>query len=409
MKIIFCILFVLPGICFSQTSSENDTRIGAGRKEFIHSTILKEDRELWIYVPASFTKSSPNKYPVLYLLDGPSFFYSMTGMVQYLSSIGQIPEIIVVGIANTNRIRDLTPTHSIRWSDGEQDTAVLGCSGGGEKFIAFIEHELIPYVDNVYATTPYRMLVGHSLGGLTVLNSMINHPSLFTSYVAIDPSVWWDNHALMKYASRQLLGNDYSNKSLFYASANTMSKGIDTSRVSKDTAYGNIHVRNNVQFHRILQKIPPAGLQWSWKFYGEDNHASVPLIAGYDALRFLFKGYKLDKDLNDTSITVDYIIAHYQHLSTLMHYTVLPSESIVNSLGYNFLHKKNFEKAFQFFYLNLENYPTSANAFDSMGDYYLQRNERIKAIENFRKALQLKELPETRKKLKELESVNRKG
>ncbi len=403
MKNIYWLLLFLPGFCLSQALSENEVRINIGKKEFIYSDILKEDREIWIYTPSSFTKGTQNKYPVMYLLDGPAFFHSMTGMVQYLSSTGKMPEMIVVGIANTNRVRDLTPTHSISWSDGEKDTATLGSSGGGEKFIAFIEHELLPYMDSVYTTTPYRMLVGHSLGGLTVLHSLLNHTSLFTSYVAIDPSVWWDNHMIMKMASQKLAKDDYTGKFLYYASANTMNKGMDTSRVARDTAYANIHVRGNLQFRKIILNRKSNHLQWSWKFYPEDNHSSVPLLASYDALRFLFKGYELDKELNDTSITVAYIKAHYQNLSSLLHYCVLPSESIINLLGYNFLSNKNYKKAGDFFKLNLENYPASANAYDSMGDFYLETNDRKKAIEFFRKALHLKEMPETRKKLRELE------
>lgn len=403
MKNIYWLLLFLPGFCLSQDLSENEVRINIGKKEFIYSDILKEDREIWIYTPSSFTKGTQNKYAVMYLLDGPAFFHSMTGMVQYLSSTGKMPEMIVVGIANTNRVRDLTPTHSISWSDGEKDTATLGSSGGGEKFIAFIEHELFPYMDSVYTITPYRMLVGHSLGGLTVLHSLINHTSLFTSYVAIDPSVWWDNQALMKKASHQLLSRDFSNKSLYYASANRTNKGIDTSGVLQDTAKGNIHVRDNFQFHQLLENSKTSRLQWNWKFYPDENHSSVPLITSYDALRFLFKGYELDKDLNDTSITISYIKTHYQNLSALLHYKVLPSESIVNALGYIFLHGKNYEKALQFFNLNIETYPASANAYDSMGDFYLETNDRKKAIEFFRKALHLKEMPETRKKLRELE------
>jgi predicted alpha/beta superfamily hydrolase len=387
MKVIYWILLLLPEFGLSQALPEKDTRISVGRKAVIHSAILNEDRELWVYVPASYVKGSSNNYPVIYLLDGPSFFHSVTGMVQYLSSIGKIPEMIVVGISNTNRVRDLTPTHSIQWSDGEQDTAVLGSSGGGEKFIAFIEQELIPYVDAAYATTPYRMLVGHSLGGLTVLNALVSHASLFTSYVALDPSIWWDKQHLIKSASTQQLRNDYSKKSLYYATANKMNQAVDT-----------------LSFIQLLQRNSQAKLKWKSKFYPEDNHVSVPLIGTYDALRFLFDGYELDKELSDSSITVEYIRNHYQKQSALLDYQVLPSEAIVNALGYISLQRKNFDRAFQFFSLNLENYPASANALDSMGDFYLEKKDSGKAMEYFRKSLKLAETPETRKKLNRLET-----
>src|SRR4051794_10939598 len=182
MRIIYCILLFLPVFSFCQTPNQNDNKISVGTRETIHSTILNENRELWVYVPPSAAAGNQSRYPVMYLLDGPSFFYPVTSMAQYLSIVGKMPEMIIVGITNTDRARDFTPTHSISWSDGEQDTAALGSSGGGERFIAFIQNELMPHIDSIYKTAPYRMFVGHSLGGLTVINSLINHPALFNSY-----------------------------------------------------------------------------------------------------------------------------------------------------------------------------------------------------------------------------------
>ena len=349
MRIIYCILFFLPLFSLGQTSNPNDKSISIGTKETIYSSLLQEKREVWVYVPASGVAGHQSRYPVMYLLDGPSFFNGITGLVQYLSTAGKMPEMIVVGIANTNRVRDLTPTHSVYWSDGEQDTAALGSSGGGEKFIAFIQSELIPYIDSVYKPAPYRMFVGHSLGGLTVINALINHPALFNTYVAIDPSLWWDSRKLMNKASQVLQQGNYTGKSLYFASANTMEKGMDTMRVEKDTAHGNVHVRENLYFRSLLRNSQKSHLQWRWKFYPEDNHTSIPLIASYDALRSIFKTYELDKDVNDTSITVDYITTHYRNVSALLNYSVLPSQNMVNMLGYNFLSNKSYEKAYGFF------------------------------------------------------------
>jgi len=159
---------------------------------------------------------------------------------------------------------------------------------------------------------------------------------------------------------------------------------MDTIRVSDDTSHAIIHVRNNQQFRQILQDNARRRLQWNWKYNPEDGHTSIPLIAGYDAMRFLFRGYSLDKDMNDTSIAVNYIIEHYNKVSVLLQYKVLPSEALVNSLGYNFLSYKNYDKTYVFFKLNLYNYPSSANARDSMGDYYLEKNDRKNAIDKFR-------------------------
>jgi uncharacterized protein len=401
MKLFFYALFLLPAFCFGQVTSTTDNKISIGITGIVHSSILDEDREVWVYVPKSAGVGSKTRYPVMYLLDGDDFFYSMTSMVDYLSALGKMPEMIVVGIQNTDRVRDLTPTHYTLWANGA-DANELKTSGGGPKFMAFLEKELMPYIETRYNTQPYRMFVGHSLGGLTVLNSLVNQPSLFTSYVALDPSLWWDEQLIMKQADKVLTQKDYAGKSLFLAAANTMEKGMDTVRVIKDTAYVNGSVRNNFQFRETLRKS--RNLQWAWKYYPEDNHSSVPLIAQYDALRSIFKKYELGKSLQDTTITVEYIKNHYRTVSSMMQYNVLPSPGTVNALGYTSLGNKQYQKAYSFFKMNIDNYPASSNAYDSMGDYYMAIGDKKKAIEAFKKALTLQEVAETRKKLEELQA-----
>jgi len=338
----------------------------------------------------------------MYLLDGYAAFHSVTGVVQHLTSIGRMPEMIVVAISNTDRQRDLTPTHSIQWSDGTVDSAALKTSGGGEKFIQFMEKELIPHMESTYRTNPYRMFVGHSLGGLTVLNTLINHPSLFNSYVAIDPSVWWDKQSLLKKANTILAQKSFAGKKLFYGAANTMVKGMDTLRVVKDTAIRNVHVRNNFKFREVLLKNKKNQLVWDWKYYKDDNHSSVPLIAAYDAFQFFFKGFELIDDLNDPSVDLNFVRNHYQKVSALLGYTVLPTERTVNILGYINLENKDYAKAYSFFKLNIENYPESFNVYDSMGDYYIAKGDKQKAKELLLKALMLQEHHDTRRKFEDL-------
>ncbi|MFA1773410.1 alpha/beta hydrolase-fold protein [Rufibacter glacialis] len=401
MKVLFYALFLFPAFCFGQSVNEPDKKVTIGTVHTIPSAHLNEDREVWVYVPASAGAGDKTRYPVMYLLDGKDFFHLMTGMVAELSSLGRMPKMIVVGILNKDRGSDLTPTRSMFSRDGMVDPDFKN-SGQGEKLLAFLQKELMPYMESRYNTAPYRMFVGHSLGGLTVLHALVNHPSLFHSYVAIDPSVWWDNHLIMKQAQKALTQNDYAGKSLYYAASNTMEKGMDTVRVIKDTVYANGNVRNNFQFREILRKS--RNLPWAWKFYPEENHSSVPLLAQYDALRFLFKTYELNKDLDDPTLTPDYLTHHYRTVSALLQYPVLPPQGTVNSLGYISMENKQYDKAHRFFKLNVDLYPASSNAHDSLGDYYVERGDKKKAIEAFRKALALKEVPQTRKKLQLLEA-----
>ena len=100
--------------------------------------------------------------------------------------------------------------------------------------MAFIEKELIPYVDSRYPTAPYRVLSGHSLGGLTVMNAFFNHTSLFNAYIAIDPSLWWDGQQWIKKYEVDLPQISFNNKSLFVAIANNIPPGLDTISVMND-------------------------------------------------------------------------------------------------------------------------------------------------------------------------------
>ena len=143
---------------------------------------------------------SKKNYLVVYLLDGDAHFSSVVGMIQQLSSVNGntlVPKMIVVGIPNTNRTRDLTPTKA-QLDPPFMDSTMVANTGGGEKFISFIEKELIPKIDSEYPTEPYRAFIGHSFGGLTVMHTLVHKPEMFNAYVAIDPSMSWDNQKLLQ-------------------------------------------------------------------------------------------------------------------------------------------------------------------------------------------------------------------
>lgn len=366
----------------------------------IDSRILKGKRTVWVHNPG--IKKEIGNYPVIYVLDGDVHFRSVVAMVEYLSGANIIPPMIIVGILHPSRMRDLTPTIEDTFTDSTGEH-----SGGGENFMLFVKSELFPVIESKYSTAAYRILMGHSLGGLTVIHTLIHHKDLFNAYVSIDASLWWDKHRLLNESISALGVDNYADKKLFLAIANRMEKGVDTSAVQKDTTESTELIRYNLQLIKGIKSNQQNNLDFDHKYYANDNHNSVSFIAEYDALRFIFDYYKFDLSssmLDNNSIRLDTLLAaHYKNISKQLGYLVKPSEGLVNGLAYYSLNTKQFTKAEYLFRMNVSNYPGSSNAYDSLGDYCLANGDKTSAVKYYKMALQFSEIPETRKKLKALE------
>ncbi|MCK4562790.1 MAG: alpha/beta hydrolase, partial [Flavobacteriaceae bacterium] len=286
-------------LCLFTVNGQNNNDIIIGKIDSINSKILNEQRKIWIHFPEDNSNGifEKKKYPVVYLLDGATHFYSVVGMIQQLSPT-ICPKMIVVGIPNTNRTRDLTPT-KVKPEPPMVNKTRADNSGGGENFMSFIEQELIPYIDSNYPTDSYRMFIGHSFGGLTVMNTLIEKPNLFNSYVAIDPSMWWDNKKLLNKIKQTPLDKKYSNKTLYLGIANTMSKYMDTLSVQKDTTIATRHIRAILELNTHLNNDSQKKISFKGKYYEEDDHGSVPLISEYDAFRFIFDFYRFKMEPQD--------------------------------------------------------------------------------------------------------------
>ncbi|MFW0738124.1 alpha/beta hydrolase-fold protein [Flavobacterium sp. T12S277] len=407
-KILFLSLFtLLTSFAFAQQKS----KIEIGTIDSISSKVLNENRKIWIHLPKSALNASlaKQKYPVVYLLDAEGHFSSVVGIIEEMSEVNgntNCPEMIVVGITNTNRNRDLTPTHS------EVDPpfvpkSLSDQSGGGEKFVEFLEKELIPYIDGKYPTTPYKTLIGHSFGGLTALNILTNHTNLFNAYLAIDPSMWWDHQQFLAQTEKKLENKKLANVSLFMASANTMDDSMNVVKVRKDTTVFTRHIRSILDFNDFLNKNKKSGLNYQYQYYNDDNHGSVPLIATYDGLRFLFKFNQLKlsipEQINFNKAVFTKIEKHFENVSKHLGYKVSVPENVVNAYGYQSLGKKDMELAGYLFRLNVTNYPQSPNVYDSLGDFYEANGDKKNAIVSYEKALILdKNFSEARGKLEKL-------
>ena len=138
-------------------------------------------------------------------------------------------------------------------------------------FNDFLENELIPYIDKTYPTTTYRTYVGHSFGGLAVVNTLFTRPHLFDNYVAIDPSLWWDDQVLLKKAKSKFEETEFKNKALYIGIANTLPDNADITSIESDTSKTTIHIRSIMDFVKIGDKYLPIGTTYRQHFNSKFN------------------------------------------------------------------------------------------------------------------------------------------
>ncbi|HTS46074.1 MAG TPA: alpha/beta hydrolase-fold protein [Puia sp.] len=390
MKRLFWFLLAsLPLVICAQHSN----LISIGKKDSIYSRTLGEKRNYLIHLPGNYTNAMFGKarYPVLYLLDGDAHFTSVSGLVEILGSgingTHVIPDMIVVAIPNTDRTRDLTPTHAETDNTGKP-AEFLKTSGGGNNFLHFIKDELIPHIDSSYRTMPYRVFVGHSFGGITVINALYTMPETFNAYIAIDPSLWWDHEKLLEKAKTYFPHANLKGRSLYLAQANTLVHG--------DTTI-NDHFESIRSFATLLDTRNQSGLNWKYGYYGDDDHGSVPFIAEYDGLRFIFKDYHIS--FTQLIFHPEKLKEQFNKFSEETNVKFTPPEEIINELGYDLLNNKQYDLAIQYFQMNIDYYPQSANVYDSMGEALMNKGDTKKSIEYYQKSLQLNPANDNAKKM----------
>lgn len=369
-------------LVFSWSNSFAQDSITIGSKHKIYSKTLKEERNFWIYLPPDYNnaKYAPAKYPVVYLLDAENNFHSYTGIQQSLAKgpYAMIPQMIVVGITNTDRTRDLTPTESNRDAFYDKNKKIFKQSGGNKSFIAFLETELRPYIDSNYRTSGFNLLNGHSFGGLTAVNILLHHTKLFNAYTIIDPSLWWDNEIMIKKADSIFNIKDFENRNIYVAMANKISIPQDT---TTDMARG---IR---KFEKLLVTKKPKNLRWSFKYYENEDHGTIPIPAEYDGLRFIFKEHLVQ--VKEAVQNPSLVEQQFAKLSKQTNFTFLPSESYLDWMGSFCLERNLTDSALTFFLLAKMNYPNSSNVYLSLGKAYEKKSEKNRAKLSYEKAIQL--------------------
>jgi predicted alpha/beta superfamily hydrolase len=338
----------------------------------VHSNVLNEDREIWVRMPAA-TQGKKESYAVLYMTDAGPNVNEIGSTIDFLADTNFMPPLIVVAIANTDRNRDLTPSHAgVKHSDGTVDP--VPTSGGSDKFLDFIQTELVPEIEKRYPTHPYRIFAGHSLGGLFAVYALMNRPELFNACIATSPSLWWDDFRVLHQAQEFFAKQKEFNKVLFFALGNEggdMTEGFD-------------QLRKTLSAHR------PTGFLAKSEHYNDEIHSSTELLGHYDGLRTIFTDWRMPLDAKTDLPTggLEGVAQHYRALSERFGFRV-SAERDINSLGYNLLGNKKIDEALAAFRRNVELYPQSANVYDSLADGLEAAGKPNLALQNVEKAVEV--------------------
>lgn len=334
------------------------------------SKVLGEERVLAVVTPASYGHGK-ERYPVLYLTDAEVQLGHARATVEFLARNGLMPEMVLVGILNTLRTRDLTPTPG---TDAEH--TAFPSAGGGERFLDFVEQELVPTIDAHYRTLPCHLYAGHSFGGLLGVHALLSRPALFRAVVAVSPSLSWDDGLMAREARALPRGQHSMAKALFV----TVGGKEVTPPVLEDYQ----------DFARAMRDVAWPGFDWSWRVLPDEDHGSVVLSGYYAGLRHIFADWRMSPgERGAEPPTLSGVRTHYDSLSTRWGYAIPPPEAVVNAAGYAALQKGNEAEAVELFRFNVASHPESANAYDSLGEALERNSQPAAARESYRKAVEV--------------------
>jgi predicted alpha/beta superfamily hydrolase len=257
MKTRIMIISAFFFICVNISAQEGYTV----EQDSLQSDVLKQKRMLSIFLPEGYD-AGDTKFPVLYVLDADGRDQHTVPTARFLFLNNKMPKAIIVGVFNIDRNHDFLPDSSQNATSG----------GGADNFIQFFKKELIPFIDKKFKTESFKILVGHSFGGVFAMHAFLNDPDLFDAYIAIDPSFWYKNQMQIKSAQNEFLKAKNWNKSIFIS-------GREGGGM-KDMAI--------TPMEKVLKSSAPAGLNWKVVAYSDEDHGSVTFKSVYDGLRYIF-------------------------------------------------------------------------------------------------------------------------
>jgi predicted alpha/beta superfamily hydrolase len=335
----------------------------AGTDRFeIASVSLSESRPVEVHLPESYAYAPERRYPVLFLLDGQTHSGHAIASTDFLSAQGELPELIVVAVHSTVRVRDFTQ------SDWPQ--AWIG-GGGAARFMRFLTTELVPRIERDYRAAPFRVLVGHSASGQYALHQLATQPGTFHAYLALAPSLDWDGNLPIRELEAALPRAGRPARFVYFA------YGDDSGQALSD----------DLRLERAFGVAAPGTLRSRVRSFPEETHSALPLLGLIDGLRSLYDGYALPENMADTGIAA--VDAHYAALSTRLGTPVAVPEAALNDVGYRLLGDERIAEAVAIFERATRENPSSANAWDSLAEALATAGRKQEAVRASERAVEL--------------------
>lgn len=327
----------------------------------IASEIYKEKRSFYVKLPRTYEAGTKNKYPVVYLLDGKRYIQHYFNILDTLSEGGMTPEFILIGIEHNSRILDLTPTPF----QGREGT------GGADTFLQYIEHELIPDINNRFKTNGFNILAGHSLGGLFTLHAMQAKPDLFDAHFAFSPSLYWDDQTTVNSVVAFLESKRIYHNFLYMNMGN---EGLD------DPYDNSIAMRNGyMKLVGYIESNAPEKFRFVSHHLEQEYHVSTGVIGPFYALRSLYQKFPLPTAKIKKGL--DAIKKHYEELSLEVGIEIKPTQGLMFNAGmYHLWADDDLNKGIDILEYNISQHPNSDRSYDGLAQLYQANGEPNKAL-----------------------------
>ena len=329
------------------------------------SKILNRELTILVSVPEGYSTSSAN-YPVLYDLNSFFCFTYDCGTAELYARIQESPTMIVVGVPGLENGYVPTPFEERKENPEAADLS-----------IKFFRDELIPFVEKNYRTNAFRILYGHSVGGLFTMYTLFNAPDLFTAYIAGSPWFQVNDQYWLKNIDKMAKVRTLDDKFL------SMTVGKGEAQLTLDTYK---------ELEKWMNSAPITGLTWK-SAWVEGDHGSMVGRNIYDAIPFIFSGWKIPNTVlrtADVEKIDEYLkttTAKWQKFG-LNASDILPEQRL-NALGYDLLNRKEHDRAVKIFSYNIQRFPKSFNAHDSLAEAYMIMGDKENAVKYYKLAIEL--------------------